>query len=304
MGRVGTWESWKPDPTNKQQQVAMLVDTSECIGCKACEVACKQWNQNEARINQEPGTYQSHPELDAQTWTVIKFIEREDDNGAPQWLMQKHNCMHCTEAGCVTACPTDALHYGDYGVVTLDEQSCIGCGYCEPACPFDAIHVDKTPFNQKAQKAGKCTLCFDRISSNMQPACVKTCPTDCIKYGDRAELIAWAHERVNQLHEMGYKNANVYGEHEVGGLHELYVLLESPETYGLPVAPQLSKRLKLWKYGVQPVGKAILGATLFGLIVNFVVARKAFKGGEHHDGGPTVPPDGAAPDVDHASMHD
>jgi len=289
MGRVGTWETWKPDPSNKQQQVAMLVDTSECIGCKACEVACKQWNENEVRMNQEPGTYQSHPALDSQTWTIIKFIERPDAEGMGQWLMQKHNCMHCSEAGCVTACPTNALQYGDYGVVTLDRESCIGCAYCEPACPFEAIHVDKGAFNQTAQKAGKCTLCFDRITNAMQPACVKTCPTDCIKYGDREQLVAWAYERVEQLKAMGYQNATVYGDKELGGLHELYVLLESPEVYGLPVNPTLSKRLTFWKYGLQPIGKALLGTAIFGMIINWVAARRTFKGGLHpHETGADV----------------
>jgi formate dehydrogenase iron-sulfur subunit len=289
MGRTATWASWKANPQEKQQQVAMLVDTSDCIGCKACEVACKQWNENEARINQEPGTYQSHPNLDAQTWTVIKFIEHEDTNGNPSWLMQKHNCMHCTEAGCVTACPTNALQYGNYGVVTLDEKACIGCAYCEQGCPFDAVHVDKTMFNQSAQKAGKCTLCYDRITNGMQPACVKTCPTDCIKYGDRTELVKWAHQRVEELRSRGYQNANVYGDKELGGLHELYVLLESPDVYGLPVNPQISKRLTFWKYAVQPVGRALLGASLFGLMVNWVVARKTFKDGHpplSHDSKP------------------
>lgn len=287
MGRTATWSTWKPDPAKKDQHVAMLVDTSECIGCKACEVACKQWNENEARINQEPGTYQSHPHLDAKTWTVIRFIEHQDENGNPSWLMQKHNCMHCSEAGCVTACPTDALQYGDYGVVTLDRDACIGCAYCEQGCPFDAIHVDRSLFNQKAQKAGKCTLCYDRISNGMQPACVQTCPTDCIKYGDRQALIQWAYQRVEELKARGYKNANVYGDKELGGLHELYVLLEKPEVYGLPVNPQVSRRLKVWKYGVQPVGKAVLGAALFGLAVNWIASRKAFKNGHGHeeDGG-------------------
>lgn len=269
----------------------MLVDTSECIGCKACEVACKQWNQNDVRIAQEPGTYQSHPALDAETWTVIKFTETAEENGMSKWLMQKHNCMHCTEAGCVTACPTDALQYGDYGVVTLDQDACIGCGYCEPACPFDAIHVDRTAFGQKAQKAGKCTLCFDRISNNAQPACVATCPTDCIKFGDRAQLIEWGKERVAQLQAMGYPKANLYGVDEMQGLHELYVLLESPEAYGLPVSPALSKTLTLWKYGLQPLGKALLGAGVFGLLINFLAARRTFKGGQSpHEAG--------------ASMHD
>lgn len=279
MGRAATWDTWRPDPSDARQHVAMLVDTSECIGCKGCEVACKQWNQNEVRINQDPGTYQSHPALDAETWTVIRFFETEEENGMSKWLMQKHSCMHCTEAGCVTACPTDALQYGDYGVVTLNQNACIGCGYCEPACPFDAIFVDRTAWGQRAQKAGKCTFCYDRIAHGMQPACVATCPTDCIKYGDREALIAWGRERVAQLQAMGYKNANLYGVDEMRGLHHLYVLLEPPEAYGLPVEPELSPVLRLWKYGLQPIGKAVLGVGLFGLVVNWLAARRVFKGG-------------------------
>lgn len=282
MGKAATWEAWKPNPAKHDQQVAMLVDTADCIGCKACEVACKQWNENEARIAQEPGTYQSHPNLDAKTWTVIKFIEYQPQAaGQPTWLMQKHNCMHCTEAGCVTACPTDALQYGNYGVVTLNQDVCIGCGYCEQGCPFDAVHVDKSAFNQKAQKAGKCTLCYDRIGNGMQPACVKTCPTDCIKYGDRAQLVAWGKERVKELQARGYKRANLYGDSQLGGLHELYVLLEPPTAYGLPENPTISRRLRIWKYGLQPVGKAIFGVAIFGLLINWVAARRSFK---DHDG--------------------
>ncbi|MCG0239697.1 MAG: 4Fe-4S dicluster domain-containing protein [Firmicutes bacterium] len=280
MGRAATWETWKPDPGNPNQHVAMLVDTSECIGCKACEVACKQWNLNEARINQEPGTYQSHPHLDAQTWTLIRFVERTNDQGEVEWLFQKHNCMHCTEAGCVTACPTDALQYGNYGVVTLDQEKCIGCAYCEQACPFDAIHVDRNPFNPRAQKAGKCTLCYDRITAGMQPACVKTCPTDCIKFGDRDALIEWGRQRVEELKARGFKNANLYGVDQLGGLHELYVLLEPPEVYGLPANPKISTWTKLWKYAVQPLGKLAVGAGLFGLAVNWVAARRAFLQGQ------------------------
>lgn len=284
MGKAATWETWKPDPGKTSQRVAMLVDTADCIGCKACEVACKQWNENEARILQEPGTYQSHPNLDAKTWTVIKFTEHQTDDGQTSWLMQKHNCMHCTEAGCVTACPTDALQYGNFGVVTLTQEACIGCGYCEQGCPFDAVHVDKSPFNQRAQKAGKCTLCYDRISSGMQPACVKTCPTDCIKYGDRSQLVAWGKERVKELQARGYKNANLYGDTQLGGLHELYVLLERPSVYGLPEAPRVSPRLKLWKYGLQPVGKALFGVAIVGYVLNWIVARRNFNKNQGHDG--------------------
>lgn len=287
MGRAATWVDWKWDPAKKDEHVAMLTDTSECIGCKACEVACKHWNQNEARPAQEPGTYQSHPKLDAKTWTVVQFIESPEtfaDGNMGLWLLQKHNCMHCTEAGCVTACPTDALKYGDYGVVTLDQDACIGCAYCEQACPFDAIHVDRTAWGQKAQKAGKCTLCFDRISNGMQPACVKTCPTDCIKFGKREELIKWGQQRVAELKARGYKNAYLYGVNEVGGTHQLYILLDRPEKYGLPANPQVSPRVKLWRYVVQPLGKALLGTAVFGLVLNWLVARRTFRHGHGHEG--------------------
>lgn len=265
----------------------MLVDVSACIGCKACEVACKQWNRNPAEMSRFTGSYQSHPNLTASTWTLIKFRESVTAERKVSWTFQKHNCMHCTEAGCVMVCPTDALFYEDNGVVNLNVDKCIGCGYCEQACPFDAVHVDTQLWNTD-KKAGKCTLCFDRISNGLPPACVAACPTDCIKYGSQASLLEWGRERVNQLRQRGVTNATLYGATELGGLHELYVLTDTPDKFGLPVAPKISKRVYLWQNAVKPVGKVLLGAMLFGLLANLVVNRfvglTAPEGGDHDEG--------------------
>lgn len=280
MGRAGTLSVQTPQAVD----AAMLVDISDCIGCKACEVACKQWNQNPWDLAEFNGTYQSHENLSASTWTLIKFTEEVTDAGDINWMFQKHNCMHCTESGCVMACPTEALYHADNGVVNLNFDKCIGCGYCEQACPFDAIHVDAQFFDTN-KKAGKCTMCFDRITHGLAPACVTACPTDCIKYGTRDDLIAWGKQRVETLKARGFKNAYLYGENELGGLHQLYVLTDLPEKYGLPAEPKVSKRVYLWQRFIKPVGKFVLGSMLFGLLVNLVVNRfvglKPQEGGEH-----------------------
>ena len=279
MGKAGRLTK---ETTATAQAVAMLVDISDCIGCKACEVACKQWNQNPAELAKFNGTYQSHDNLSAKTWTMIKFTEEMDEAGKIQWMFQKHNCMHCTEAGCVMACPVDALYHEPNGVVNLNFDKCIGCGYCEQACPFDAIHVDPQFFGTN-QKAGKCTLCYDRITNGLAPACVQACPTDCIKYGSRDDLIKWGQERVATLKARGFKNAYLYGETELGGLHELYVLTERPEKYNLPTNPTVSKRVYLLQKFVKPIGKTVLGAMLFGLLANLIVNRFVglSEGSEH-----------------------
>jgi formate dehydrogenase iron-sulfur subunit len=277
MGHAGTISQVHKDTA------AMLVDVSACIGCKACEVACKQWNRNPAEVTPFTGSYQSHSNLTAATWTVIKFREGRTSEGAVNWTFQKHNCMHCTEAGCVMACPVEALFYADNGVVNLDFDKCIGCGYCEQACPFDAVHVDRQLWDT-VKKAGKCTLCYDRITNGLPPACVKACPTDCIKYGAHADLVAWGQERVAALKKQGFANAYLYGATELGGLHELYVLTDSPDRFGLPVEPRISKRVYVWQRMVKPIGKAVLGTMLFALLANLIVNRFVdleAEGGDH-----------------------
>jgi formate dehydrogenase iron-sulfur subunit len=279
MGRAGNLA-----PVHKDT-AAMLVDVSQCIGCKACEVACKQWNHNPARMAPTfTGSYQSHLGLDSATWTLIKFREGVNAKGDVNWTFQKFNCMHCTEAGCVMACPVDALFYADNGVVNLDFGKCIGCGYCEQACPFDAVHVDAQLWNT-AKKAGKCTLCYDRVANGLLPACVQACPTDCIKYGAQSDLVAWGQERVKALKQLGVTNATLYGATELGGLHELYVLTDTPDKFGLPLAPAVSKRIYLWQRMVKPAGKVLLGAMLFGLLANLVVNRFIGLSGDPEGGG-------------------
>jgi formate dehydrogenase iron-sulfur subunit len=265
-------------------RVGFFTDTTLCIGCKACEVACKQWNQNPWDLAKFNGTYQSHDNLSAQTWTLIKFTEEVTPAGDINWMFQKHNCMHCADAACVMACPTDALFHSDNGVVNLDFDKCIGCGYCEEACPFDAIHVDAQFFNTQ-KKAGKCTLCYDRITNGHSPACVQACPTDCIKYGSRADLVKWGKERVALLKTRGFENAYLYGENELGGLHQLYVLTDKPEKYGLPADPRIPKRVLLWQKTIKPFGKLLLGGMLFGLIMNFFVNRAVGLKADSEGGG-------------------
>lgn len=262
----------------------MLVDIADCIGCKSCEVACKEWNENPAERTHFTGSYQSHPGTTPQTWTVVTFTE--DEAGHPDrsglfWHFTKVNCMHCTEAACVQACPTDALYHTEMGAVNLEPARCIGCGKCEAVCPFDQVHV-ATRFLDTSQKAGKCTLCYDRISAGMAPACVKACPTDAIKYGTRSDLIAWGKQRVEELRARGYDQANLYGESELGGLHQLYVLLDRPSRYGLPEDPKVPTSLGVWRQFVNPFGKVALAATVLGLVSNFFVTRWTLKGHRAH----------------------
>jgi formate dehydrogenase iron-sulfur subunit len=276
-------------PAARAQAVAMLVDVSDCIGCKACEVACKQWNQNKAETPAYTGSYQSHTNLSSVTWTLVRFREGKKANGDMDWTFHKYNCMHCTDAECIEACPVGALFHSDNGVVNLDFDKCTGCGYCEEECPYDAVHVNAQLWNTK-KKAGKCTLCYDRITNGLNPACVQACPTDCIKYGARDELIRWGQERVATLKRRGYPNATLYGVNEKDGLHELYVLTDTPAAFGLQSEEEgrsegreFSKRAFVGRW-VRPAGKVLLGSMLFGLLANLIVNRfvglKETKDGE------------------------
>ncbi|RJQ37021.1 MAG: 4Fe-4S dicluster domain-containing protein [Dehalococcoidia bacterium] len=209
---------------------ARLIDVSKCIACRACQVACKQWNELEAVTTRQRGTYENPPRLSAHTWIKVEFRERPNE-----WLFRAHTCMHCTNAGCEQVCPTGAIsHQGE--VVVIDQNWCVGCGYCVQACPFHVPDKDEI-----AGTARKCTFCIDRITNGLTPACAKTCPTGAIQFGERADMIAAAHDRVQTLVARdGYRGARVYGEHEMGGLHTIYVLTDAPEVFGLPEEPRLA----------------------------------------------------------------
>ncbi len=228
-----------------------FTDTSLCIGCKACEVACKEWNALPADELLLTGqSYDNTGALSATTWRHVAFVERLDMRPtelAPfqsNWLMLSDICKHCERAGCLEACPTGALFRTEFGTVVVQQDICNGCGYCVPACPFGVITT-----NEHDGKAHKCTLCYDRLKGGLEPACSKSCPTDSIQFGELAELQGRAARRLASLHARGVTDANLYGAPDtpgttggIGPLHAFFLLLDRPERYGLPVAPTLPSR--------------------------------------------------------------
>jgi len=224
---------------------AMLIDTSKCIGCRACQVACKQWHELPGEHTEQRGTYENPPELSASTWTRVLFFE---DYG--EWLFRKHQCMHCAEASCVKVCPTGAAHKeGPFTII--DQEWCIGCGYCVEACPFGAVH--REPPRGTAQK---CVFCIDRVTNGLKPACATACPTGAIQFGERGDLIAYAHRRVAELVASGYSQARLYGEKELGGLAQMYILIKPPSEVGLPEEPRVATTTVLaqWLGGIITAG--------------------------------------------------
>ena len=176
------------------QTVAKLIDTSLCIGCKACEVACQEWNDQEFTLGTFGGTYQTMPQLEHNFWNLIKFNEFETD-GQMSWLMMKYQCMHCQDAGCMKACPAPgAIVRLPNGTVDFNHDNCIGCGYCITGCPFDVPRL-----SPETKKVYKCTLCSDRTAVGLEPACIKTCPTSCLTFGTRTDLLRMAEDRADRV---------------------------------------------------------------------------------------------------------
>jgi formate dehydrogenase iron-sulfur subunit len=255
----------------KPNDYAILFDASRCIGCKACQVACKQWNDLPAEQTQNRGSYANPLKLSGATWLKMSFWEGLKPDGDPYFDFTRDSCMHCTHAPCVASCPTGAMAHREGGVVTVDQSACIGCRYCVQACPYDAVH-----FDEAKGVVSKCTLCYDRISNGDQPACVKACPTDALTFGRYQEIRAVAEERVRVLKERGYPRATVYGLNELGGTHVLYLLTEHPSAYHLPVA--LKEAEKRASTGWLSAG---IAATILGAGLKFIVERReALKGGE------------------------
>src|SRR5262245_35004800 len=245
------------------EPMGFYTDTTVCIGCKACEVACKEWNQlpsTEKENNVLSGdSYDNTRRLDGIHWRHVKFIEQFTESRADgRWLLMSDVCKHCVHAPCLEVCPTGAIARTEFDTVIIQSDACNGCRDCISACPFGVIDI-----NHASGTAQKCTLCYDRLQAGMEPACSKACPTDSIQFGTITELRERAQQRVEQLHKAGESRAYLYGADEkiLGGLNSFYLLVDKPETYGLPPDPKMPTRnLKTAS------GFSILGALLVGLI--------------------------------------
>jgi len=234
-------------------RVGFFTDTSICIGCKACEVACKEWNDVPADgLNFLGTSYDNTGGLSADTWRHVAFIEQPvsvpaiGETGI-RWLMSSDVCKHCTHAACLEVCPTGALFRTEFDTVVVQQDICNGCGYCVPACPFGVI--DK---RESDGRVWKCTLCYDRLKSDLEPACAKACPTKSIQFGPLDELRERAAGRLGVLREAGVTDAHLYGadpEDGVGGFGAFFLLLDKPEVYGLPPDPVVTTRdlPRMWK---------------------------------------------------------
>ncbi|MER7807519.1 4Fe-4S dicluster domain-containing protein [Streptomyces sp900116325] len=293
----------EPDPardaghTEPPERVGFFTDTSVCIGCKACEVACKEWNAiPEDGMPLSGMSYDNTQALGASTWRHVAFIEQkllapegrtelsliEGTPTAPEppqapddmrWLMSSDVCKHCTHAACLDVCPTGSLFRTEFGTVVVQEDICNGCGYCVPACPYGVIEQ-----RQHDGRAFKCTMCYDRLGAGQEPACAKACPTESIQFGPLDELRERAALRVEQLHEQGVEQAHLYGHDPndgVGGDGAFFLLLDKPEVYGLPPDPVVATRdlPAMWKHA----GTAAL--SLAGSIaLAFVLAGRTKEG--------------------------
>jgi formate dehydrogenase iron-sulfur subunit len=230
-------------------RMGFFTDTSVCIGCKACEVACKEWNSvPEDGIELTGMSYDNTGALGASTWRHVAFVEQVTKPGESRWLMSSDVCKHCTEAGCLDVCPTGALMRTEFGTVVVQDDVCNGCGYCVSACPFGVI--DR---RQSDGGAHKCTLCYDRIGDGLTPACAKACPTESIQFGPLDELRERAQVRLEDLHEQGVADARLYlndPQDGIGGAGAFFLLLDEPETYGLPPDPVVTTRdlPRMWRH--------------------------------------------------------
>ncbi|MGI8313110.1 4Fe-4S dicluster domain-containing protein [Saccharopolyspora hattusasensis] len=263
-------------PSDHPDRVGFFTDTSVCIGCKACEVACKEWNLlPEDGLDLTGMSYDNTGALGATTWRHVAFVEQHGstgfigstvDLGMPgmgedqvRWLMSSDVCKHCTHAACLDVCPTGALIRTEYGTVLVQDDVCNGCGYCVPACPYGVIDI-----RPDTGGAAKCTMCQDRLGAGLMPACATACPTESIQYGPLDELRDRAGQRVAELHDQGITEARLYGHDPadgVGGDGAFFLLLDEPEVYGLPPDPVVTTRdlPSMWRHAA---GAALTAAAV------------------------------------------
>jgi len=263
-----------PSPqARKTTELAKLIDVSSCIGCKACQVACMQWNDLRDEVGDNIGTYDNPRDLTPQSWTVMRFseveVETKDEGSRLEWLIRKDGCMHCQDPGCLKSCPAPgAIVKYTNGIVDFISENCIGCGNCVIGCPFDVPRISK-----KDDKAYKCSLCSDRVSVGLEPACVKACPTGAIRFGTKQAMHQFGAERIIDLKERGYEQAGVYDPPGVGGTHVMYVLqhADRPGLYhGLPAKPAISPMVSLWKGVAKPLALAAMVGTVLAGFFHYI----------------------------------
>ncbi|MHB1532433.1 formate dehydrogenase subunit beta [Acidithiobacillus sp.] len=258
-----------PEPEIRDvPEVAKLIDVTRCIGCKACQAACMEWND----LRQEPGvcegSIQNPMDLTPDAWTIMRYSEVEVA-GNLEWLIRKDGCMHCADPGCLKACPSPgAIVQYKNGIVDFHEEHCIGCGYCITGCPFNVPRISPTD-----HKAYKCTLCSDRVAVGLEPACIKACPTQALYFGTKTDMKRHAEARVTELKETGFTEAAVYDPAGVGGTHVMYVLqyADHPEWYQeLPKNPEISPWVRFWKGAFKPLAMIGLGMVALGGFFHYV----------------------------------
>src|SRR5512138_245595 len=248
--------------------VAKLIDVSRCIGCKACQTACMEWNDVRDDVGVNTGSLNAPFDLTDRSWTVMRFYEEELPDKGLQWLIVKDGCLHCADPACLRACPAPgALVQYSNGIVDFQQDQCIGCGYCQTACPFNVPR-----FSLKDDKAYKCTLCSDRVAVGLEPACIKTCPTQALSFGSKEAMKDLAGERITELKERGFEKASIYDPAGVGGTHVIYVLPHGdPGLYRLPVKAEISPLVALWRGGVaKTLGVLTMLAVVVGGIFHYM----------------------------------
>jgi formate dehydrogenase iron-sulfur subunit len=249
--------------------VAKLIDTSKCIGCKACQVACMEWNDLRDEIGTCDGTHQNPPDLSDKSWTLMRFAEYENPKGDLEWLIRKDGCMHCEDPGCLKACPAPgAIVQYTNGIVDFHEEHCIGCGYCIAGCPFNVPRISK-----RDNKAYKCTLCSDRVAVGREPACVKACPTGALMFGTKDDMQEQAQGRIADLKSRGFEHAGLYDPAGVGGTHVMYVLhhADEPTLYNdLPKDPQISPVVGVWKGVTKPAALGVMALGMLTAVLHFL----------------------------------
>ncbi|UII55812.1 4Fe-4S dicluster domain-containing protein [Cytobacillus spongiae] len=264
-----------------------FVDVTKCDGCRACMVACKNWNDLPAEPESFSGSYQSHENLTANTWNVITFNEQETAGGGFEWLFRHQSCLHCGQAACEKACPEDAISHTKFGSVVINADKCVGCGYCVENCTFDVVKLAtyKDQNGKEYRKAQKCTLCTDRLEEGLQPACVTACHTDCLIYDEKEKVLSEANTRLAKIKDR-FPNANVYNPQGIEGTTTVYLLADKPSVYGLPENPKVPLSQVVWKDYAQPIGKAMFGVTTMAVVgavlSNALKKDKDGKGGQDH----------------------